>query len=162
VANIETRSVDTITARPHSTGTSGVRFAALTGFVFAVLQSICTAYLALSGIRVAIGLTALAAAGGTYELPTGLHQDAIRIPMMILGGLGAIANLAILIRVWRLRARASGNWRRRTIPARERRSERWQLAISLITLALLGAELVTHSMVHKTRPERMQLHSQAK
>jgi len=121
-----------------------------------VLQSICTAYLAVSGFRVAIGLTALAAAGGTYAPPTGFHQDAIRIPMMAVGALGSLINLAVLIRVWRLRGRASGNWRRREISAKERRSERLQLVISLITLALLGAELVTHHMVHRTRPAPLQ------
>ena len=121
-----------------------------------MLQSLCAAYLAVSGFRVAIGLTALAAAGGTYEAPTGFHQDAIRIPMMAIGALGAIVNLAVLARVWKMRRRASGNWRRREISQKERSSERLQLAISLITLTLLGAELVTHRMIHRTRPAALQ------
>jgi hypothetical protein len=130
----------------------GVRLAGITGLIFVALQSACAAVLAISGLRVAIGLTALAAASGTYAPAAGLHQDAIRIPMLILGGAGAVVNLAVLIRVWRLRARESGNWRRRIVPAKERRSERLQLALSVLTLILIGVEIWTHPMVHKPRP----------
>jgi len=70
--------------------------------------------------------------------------------MLVLGGVGAVVNLAVLFRVWRLRARVSGQWRRRTLSAKERRSERLQLALSVLTLVLIGVELWTHPMVHKT------------
>jgi len=151
VANLEAHAAPT-----KATPTRSVRLAALTGFLFAILQSLCSAYLALSGIRVAIGLTALAAAGGTFEAPKGWHQDAIRIPMLILAGVGAVINLAVLFRVRRLRAWESGHWRRRTLSEQERRSERWQLAIALITLALIGTEVITHRIVHLKPPANSQ------
>ena len=106
--------------------------------------------IAISGVRVAIGLTALAAAGGIYAPARGFHQDAIRIPMLIVGGLGAVINLAVLIRVWRLRARASAGWRRRKVSTKERRSEQLQLALAIVTLLLVAGEVVTHPMVHRT------------
>src|ERR1700758_1010469 len=53
------------------------------GIVFAILQSACTAVIAISGVRVAIGLGALAAAAGIHAPAKGFHQDAIRIPMML-------------------------------------------------------------------------------
>ena len=137
---------------PAPPSTSRLRWVAFTGILFAILQSACAAVLAISGIRVAIGLSALAAASGTYAPPTGFHQDAIRIPMLIVGTLGAVINLAVLFRVWSLRARASATWRRRELSPRERRSERLQLALSLLTLAIVAAELITHPMVHRTRP----------
>jgi hypothetical protein len=127
-----------------------VRAAGAAGFVFALLQSLCTAVLAISGIRVAIGLTALAAASGIYAPARGFHQDAIRIPMLAVGALGAVVNLAVLFRVWSLRRRASGSWRRRTISSKERRSERLQLALAILTLVLVGLEVWTHPMVHRT------------
>jgi len=136
-----------------------VRFTALTGFVFVVLQSVCSAVLALSGMRVAIGLTALAAASGTYAPAAGLHQDAIRIPMLIVGGVAAVVNLAVLFRVWRLRTRAAGQWRRRTVSAKERRSERLQLVLSVLTLILIGAEVWTHSIVHRSRSTGAAIHA---
>jgi hypothetical protein len=154
VADIQEQPTVTI-SRPST----GVRLAGLTGFVFAILQSACAAVLALSGVRVAIGLTALAAAGGIYAPAEGFHQDAIRIPMLILGGVGAAINLAVLIRVWRLRARASAGWRRRAISPKERRSERLQLALAALTLLLIGAEVITHPMVHRTgKPPQVQSH----
>ena len=57
--------------------------------IIALAQSLCTAVLTISGIRVAIGLSALAAASGIYAPAKGFHQDAIRIPMLILATVGA-------------------------------------------------------------------------
>jgi hypothetical protein len=118
----------------------------------ALLQSLCTAVLAVSGVRVAIGLTALAAAGGIYAPARGFHQDAIRIPMLILAAAGAILNLLVLAWIWRLRSQSSAQWRRREITPREKRSERLQVALAVLTLVLVGLETWTHPMVHRTGP----------
>ncbi len=83
--------------------------------VVALLQSLCTAVLTVSGIRVAIGLTALAAASGIYAPARGFHQDAIRIPMLTLAAAGAMVNLLVLAWIWRLRAQPSAQWRQRAI-----------------------------------------------
>lgn len=123
-----------------------------TSLLFALLQSLCTAVLTLSGLRVAIGLTALAAAGGTYAPARGFHQDAIRIPMLILAAVGAIVNLAVLAWIWRLRSRPAAQWRRRELSAKERRSERLQVILAVVTLILVGLETWTHPMVHRTGP----------
>ena len=64
----------------------GMRVVSGASFLFALLQSLCTAVLTISGIRVAIGLSALAAASGIYAPARGFHQDAIRIPMLIVAG----------------------------------------------------------------------------
>ncbi len=120
--------------------------------VMALLQSACTAVLTISGIRVAIGLTALAAASGIYAPARGFHQDAIRIPMLTLAAAGAIVNLAVLAWIWRLRAQPSAQWRRREISPKERRSERFQVALAILTLILVGLETWTHPMIHRTGP----------
>ena len=87
---------------------------------FALLQSLCTAVLTISGIRVAIGLSALAAASGIYAPARGCHQDAIRIPMLIVATAGAVVNLAVLAWIRHLRNRPSAQWRRaRTEPERK-------------------------------------------
>lgn len=120
--------------------------------VFALLQSLCTAVLTISGIRVAIGLSALVAASGIYAPARGFHQDAIRIPMLILATVGAIVNLLALAWIWHLRNRPSAQWRRREIGAKERRSERLQIAMAILTLVLVGLETWTHPMVHRKGP----------
>ncbi len=123
-----------------------------TSLLFAVLQSICTAVLTLSGVRVAIGLTALAAASGIYAPAKGFHQDAIRIPMLILAAAGAITNLAVLMWIRHLRNQPAAQWRRRELSTKEKRSERLQVALAILTLVLVGLETWTHPMVHRTGP----------
>jgi hypothetical protein len=120
--------------------------------VIALLQSLCTAVLTVSGIRVAIGLTALAAASGIYAPARGFHQDAIRIPMLIVAAAGALINLAVLAWIWHLRSRPSAQWRRRPLTPRQRRSERLQVVLAVLTLILVGLETWTHSMVHRSGP----------
>jgi hypothetical protein len=129
-----------------------VRFLGGASFLLALLQSLCTAVLTISGIRVVIGLSALAAASGVYAPARGFHQDAIRIPMLVIAAAGAILNLAVLAWIRHLRNRPSAQWRRRERTAREKRSERIQIILAVITLALVGLETWTHPMVHRTGP----------
>jgi hypothetical protein len=118
-------------------------------FAFALLQSFCSAVIAISGIRVAIGLTALAAAAGTHAPATGFHSDAIRIPMMALALAGSLLNLYLLWNARRLRNRPAAQWRRVPLTAKKKASERLQLILSIVTLALLAAEWITHPLVHR-------------
>ena len=59
-----------------------------TAMVMALLQSLCTAILTINGIRVGIGVAALAASSIAAPLLT-FHRDAIRIPMLSIAVIGA-------------------------------------------------------------------------
>jgi hypothetical protein len=121
-----------------------------TSFVFILLQSACTAVIAISGVRVAIGLSALAEATlGIHAPAGGFHRDAIRIPMMIAATLGSLINLYVVWRIHSLRARPSSQWRIKPITSRERWSERLQITLAILTLFLVAAEWITHPMVHR-------------
>jgi type VI protein secretion system component VasK len=120
--------------------------------LLALAQSICTAVLTVSAIRVAIGLSALAAAAGVYEPATGFHQDWIRIPMLLFAALGAVFNLALLAWIRYLRSRPSAKWRSRELTPKEKRSERLQIALALITLVLVALETWTHTIVFRHGP----------
>jgi hypothetical protein len=126
--------------------------------LIALLQSLCTAVLTVSGIRVVIGLTALAAASGIYAPARGFHQDAIRIPMLAVATAGAIINLAVLGWIWHLRSRPSAQWRRRELSPKQKRSERLQIVLAVVTLVLVGLETWTHSIVHRTGPPPASVH----
>ena len=143
-------------ADPESSGSIArlgqLRTIGWTSAIFALLQSLCTAVLTISGIRVAIGLSALAAASGIYAPAKGWHQDAIRIPMLIVATLGAVVNLAVLAWIRHLRNRPSAQWRRRELTPKQKRSERLQIALAIITLLLVGFETWTHPMVHRKGP----------
>lgn len=119
--------------------------------VLAVLQSLCTAIVTLNGVRVLIGLSALAASSIAAPLLE-FHEDAIRIPMLVLAVAGSLVNLAVLAWIWRLRSRPEAKWRQKEITPGQRRSERWQVAMALITLALVGVEMWAHVVVHRKPP----------
>jgi hypothetical protein len=116
---------------------------------FAILQSACTAVIGISGLRVAIGLSALAVAAGIHAPAHGFHQDAIRIPMMVLAFLGATVNLFVIWKVRSLRGKPAARWRKQPLTSKKLNSERFQIALSGLTLLLLAAEWVTHPMVHR-------------
>src|ERR1700756_2084557 len=78
---------------------------------FAVLQSVCSVFIALNGVRLLIGVGAFAAASGALKLADRMHIAAIRIPMMLLALAGAVLNLVVLWQVWRLRRRPASAWR---------------------------------------------------
>ena len=64
----------------------------LTSFFFILLQSACTAVMALSGLRLIIGVGSLAFAASGVKLLASIHGDAIRIPMEILAVGGSALN----------------------------------------------------------------------
>lgn len=117
-------------------------------FTFIVLQSMCTAVMAISGVRVLIGLGALAAAAGLNRPASGFHGDAIRIPMMVVAVVGSLVNLYVLWRIRTLRNRPSAQWRARPVSQQTRRSEAFQVLLAVLSLALVLAEWATHRIIH--------------
>src|SRR5260370_38819909 len=107
-------------------------------FLFAALQSVCTAVIAISGMRVAIGLSAPAAAAGIRAPARGFHQDAIRIPMMVLAFLGAVINLFVIWKVRSLRSRPAAQWRQQPVSKKKLNSDRFPIALPVLTLFLLA------------------------
>ena len=118
---------------------------------FAVLQSVCSAFIALNGVRLLIGVGAFATASGALKLADHMHIDAIRIPMMLLALVGSALNLVVLWQVWRLRRRPASAWRQSAVPTRKLASEWLQFALSVLTLLLLAGEFVAHRILHAGR-----------
>jgi hypothetical protein len=122
----------------------------MTSLLFIVLQSACTAVIAISGVRVAIGLSALAEATlGIHAPASGFHRDVIRIPMMIAATAGSLINLYVIWRIRTLRARPSSQWRVQPVTAKQRRSGILQIVLAIVTLVLVAAEWITHPMIHR-------------
>jgi len=119
--------------------------------VMALLQSLCTAILTINGIRVGIGVAALAASSIAAPLLS-FHRDAIRIPMLSIAVIGAVVNLAVLAWIWHLRARPESQWRQKKIPRKQRISEALQVAMAIVTLLLVGLEIYAHPIVNHGAP----------
>lgn len=116
-------------------------------FVLAAVESICVAAVGLSGLRVALGLTSLLAAGAGGPA-RGLHQEAIRIPLLTIGAVGAAISLLLLWNEQRLRRNPSAAWRMRPLTTQQRRRRWLQLGLAILTLLLVAAELITHPWFH--------------
>src|SRR5215472_3891694 len=76
----------------------------------AAAESICVAAVGLSGIRVVLGLASVLAAGAAGPAH-GWHRDAIRIPLLTIGGIGALVNLLLLWNEERMRRNPAAAWR---------------------------------------------------
>ena len=131
---------ESLNSQPRETRT----VIAASAFFFALLQSVCTFFAALSGLRLLIGVSSLAAiirAGQTWDK---LHADFLRIPMMVFAVGGSLLNLAALRRLHRLRARPAAQWRLKPLTKRTLRMERAQLILSIATLILFAIEEAAH------------------
>jgi hypothetical protein len=122
----------------------------LTGLFFILLQSACTAFMALSGLRLLIGLGSLAAATAGMNLLASIHGTAIRIPMEIVAIAGSVINLYAIWRVRSLRSRPSSQWRVAPVSADKRRAESIQIAIAIVTLLLVAIEWAIHIHLHRS------------
>ena len=125
-----------------------LRWASIGSVLFAFLQSVCAAVVAISGFRVLIGLGSVAAASGVISSMEAFHRDAIRIPMLVLALAGALANLYVVWRVRSLRARPAAKWRVQPVSPDKLRSERVQILLSVVTLILLVIEWALHWNFH--------------
>lgn len=126
---------------------AGSRFLSISALVFAALQAVCPAVVAISAVRVLIGLGALAAAG--TDLTAGAwHAAWIRIPMMTIAAAGAVVNLFVIWQVRRLRRRPAAQWRVSPATPAKIRSERLQISLAVLTFVCLAAELYVHYFSH--------------
>ena len=120
----------------------------LTSLFFILLQSACTAFMALSGLRLVVGVGALTAAVAGVHFLGSIHSEAIRIPMEFLAVAGSVINLIAIWRVRSLRARPSSQWRVASLTLKKKRAESIQILLAFLTLLLVGAEWAFHLYLH--------------
>jgi len=111
--------------------------------VFAILQSACTAVMAASGLRLLIGVGASVAASGLLPLEE-LHTHWLRVPMLLLAVVGSLVNLFVIWQIRRLRARPASQWRMQPVTGKQKRSERLQIVLAVVTLVVVVMEEVFH------------------
>jgi fumarate reductase subunit C len=120
----------------------------LTSLFFILLQSACTAFMALSGLRLLIGVGSLAAAVAGARFLDSIHGAVVRIPMEIIAVAGSVINLYAIWRVRSLRARPSSQWRVGPVTPDKRRAESIQIALAILTLLLVAVEWAFHIYLH--------------
>jgi hypothetical protein len=137
-----------IDSRPRNDVKARSWIIGFTSLFFILLQSACTALMALSGLRLLIGIGSLAAATAGTTLLASIHGAAIRIPMEIFAIAGSVINLYSIWRVRSLRARPSSQWRVAPVSADKKRAESIQIAIAIVTLLLVATEWAIHIHLH--------------
>ena len=119
-------------------------------FFFALLQSVCTFFIAVSGLRLLIGVGSLAMSAGVVGALDRFHADWIRVPMLAIALMGALVNLAVLAQIRYLRGRPASQWRMKPPGVRTLRMERLQFVLSIAALFLIGLEeYFHHGLNHK-------------
>jgi hypothetical protein len=137
-----------VDTRPLNDAKSRSWIIGFTSLFFILLQSACTAFMAISGLRLLIGIGSLAAATTGVRLLASIHGEAIRIPMEIVAVGGSVINLYAIWRVRSLRARGSSQWRMGQVPAKTIRAEWVQIALAILTLGLVAVEWGIHIHLH--------------
>jgi len=109
--------------------------------VFGLLGAPCAVATLIGPLAVALGVGALFGLGGALSF---LDQSALRVPVLILATLGALANLYTVYHARRLRAAE-----RLDEPTRlEKRRTAVVLVTAALTLAIVAFELVAHVILH--------------
>jgi len=113
----------------------------------AVIESLCAAAVALSGVRVLLGMSSLIAA--TAAGPAhGFHREGLRLPILWISGVLALLTLLLLWNENRIRQNPAAKWRLEPLTLKQRRQRWMQLATSIGALLLILAEVVTHPWFH--------------
>ena len=129
---------------------SGLRGAVLgwSALALATVESLCAAAVALSGVRVLLGMGSLIAA--TAAGPAhGFHREALRVPILWASAVIALLNLLLLWNESRIRRNPAAQWRLQPLTPKQRRQRRMQLATSGVALLLVMAEVLAHPWFHR-------------
>jgi class 3 adenylate cyclase len=117
----------------------------LGAIIFGVLGAPCAVTTLISPLAVALG------AGGLFGLSAALaflDQSAVRIPILALTTLAALANLYTLSHARKLRAEEKVPAHLKVMTSLEKRRTTLVLAASLLTLGIVAFEIVAHIMLH--------------
>ena len=111
---------------------------------FAILQSICTFFAAVDGLRTVIGISSLVLADSAGKMIDSFHADWLRVPMIWIAVLGSLLNLLVLWQIRRLRKNPAASWRQKPVSQHKLRIERLQAAMAILTLLLVAIEERQH------------------
>jgi hypothetical protein len=114
--------------------------------VFALLGAPCAAATLIGPLAVVIGFGALFGSLGVTILPL-LDEAPIRIPMLVLSTLAAIANLYTVWHARLIRQKAVAEHRFVAVTRLERRRTIAVLATACLSLFFVGFELYAHQFV---------------
>ena len=113
--------------------------------VFGILGAPCAVVTLIGPLAVALG------AGGLFGLAgilTFLDQSWLRIPLLVVTAIAALANLYTLSHAHKLRTEAKVPAQIKSMTTLEKRRTTFVLAASVVTLGIVAFEVVAHALLH--------------
>ena len=143
----EITSTSTSTTAPESRARWRRTLLSWGSLALALAESACVAAVGLSGVRVLLGASSLiaATAGGPAQ---GFHRSGLRIPFLVAGTIGALVSLLLVWNEAKIRRNPSAAWRVQPLTIQQKRRRRLQVVLAVLTLVLVGLEIVTHPRFH--------------
>ncbi len=124
---------------------SGRQSTSLGAIVFGILGAPCAVATLIGPLAVALGAGSLFGLAGAL---TFLDQSALRIPILVLAALAALANLYTLWRARKLRAESKIPEHLKTMTSLEKRQTIFVLSAAIATLGIVVFEVVAHALMH--------------
>lgn len=111
---------------------------------FATVEAVCVFVVGANGVAALVGSSGIVVAEGARIF----HQAAIRLPLLGLATVIAVFNLWILLKAWRLRLARTAQSGMHPLAASERSQMALIAVLSILTLVIVGAELLVHRKLH--------------
>lgn len=109
----------------------------------ALMEAACIFFVSVYGLATSLGLGALAITWGSE-----VHSAPVRLPLLAVATAGALLSLWLVWNRWRLRSAPAARWRKKPLSRRERLRISFILAVSVLTLLVVGRELYLHHVQH--------------
>jgi hypothetical protein len=113
--------------------------------VFGILGAPCAVVTLIGPLAVALGAGSLFGLAG---LLTYLDRSVLRVPVLVLSTLAAVANLYTLWHAKQLRKDDKVPEQLKTMTTAEKQRTRFVLAASIVTLGIVAFEVVAHMLLH--------------
>jgi hypothetical protein len=122
---------------------SGIRLSVVS-LTTSFIQGICVLAVGINAAKVILGITSVAASGGSAWI----HSDPVRFGLRYLSLFLSFATLWVIWNGWRLRNRSAASWRKAPLARREKWSIAFGLLSSVISWILIVAEVFAHQKMH--------------
>ena len=113
-----------------------------------LMQTGCFIIVLIHRVAVPLGLITFVAASKIQAQASPLHENPVRLPLLLVATVGAIFNLYVVWNGQRLRRRPEAQWRIKPLRWWEKLKIGWVVLVSVLTLIMVVGEMITHPYVY--------------
>lgn len=113
-----------------------------------LLETGCFIIVLIHQVAVPLGVITLAAASKIQAQASPIHENPVRLPLLLVATVGAIFNLYVVWNGQRLRRRPEAQWRIKPLRWWQKLKIGWVVVVSVLTLIMVAGELIAHPYVY--------------